>query len=683
MRNKKLAKGVALLLVGALTFTAMSVSAATVSDNEVIPEADYCVVQEEASEEMQRDTDSEQAESGTTEEGLVYDVITAEDGSTKSITITGYSGEATEVSIPVSINSIPVTSVGNSAFNNCCSLTHITIPEGVTNIGESAFYDCSSLESIRIPESVTSIGEGAFKGCKGLQDEKGFVIIRSVLYDYCGEEESIIIPENVTSIGVRAFERSDLTEITIPESVTNIGSYAFSWCRSLENIEIPSSVMSIEERAFDNSGLTKITIPESVTNIGSYAFAFSALKDVVILGKVTSIGEGVFWNCDYLTSIEIGAGVTSIEQSAFGHCISLSNITLPESVTSIGTGAFQFCSSLTCIKIPESVTSIGNYAFQFCSNLTCIEIPKSTTGIGNYAFYYCSSLTDVYYTGSEVEWEKIEIGDFNDELAKATIHYASQTPDNFAQVKKAAETVVEQIKAIGTVTLEKKEAIDKARAAYNALTDEAKKLVSAADLKLLTDAEAKYAQLKADKEAADKVAAEAAKKTEAEKAAKEAIGAENVVDDATYVVAENQTVIYQVNGNKDAKSVKIPATIRINDKDYAVTEIVAGAFKNCSSLKTVSIGSNVTTIGDGAFQGCSKLTKVTIPAKVTKIGKNAFYNCKKLKTITIKSTSLKTVGKSAFKKIAKNATIKVPKKQLTKYKKLLKGKVASGVKIKK
>ena len=121
MRNKKLAKGVALLLVGALTFTAMPVSAATVSDNEVIPEDDYCVVQEEASQEVQLDNkvEPQAIESGTTEDGWEYEVITSEDESTKSITITGYFGKETEVVIPASIEGIAVTSIASSitSFN--------------------------------------------------------------------------------------------------------------------------------------------------------------------------------------------------------------------------------------------------------------------------------------------------------------------------------------------------------------------------------------------------------------------------------------------------------------------------------------------------------------------------------------------------------------------------------------
>ncbi len=306
-----------------------------------------------------------------------------------------------------------------------------------------------------------------------------------------------------------------------------------------------------------------------------------------------------------------------------------------------------------------------------------------------------------------------------------------QLTNNTVELSKI-QTFQNEVAKIGSadqVTLESRTAIESARAAYDKLSTAAKKAV-VKEQEILQVAEEKYAKLVAEKAEADKVAEEvakkaaeeaakkaaaeeakkaaeeAAKKAAAEAAKKEAVGAENVVGDATYVVAENQTVIYKAPVKKDVTSVKIPETIKINDKDFTVTEIAAGAFKNnkkltkvtisknikvigknafygCSALKSVTIGSKVTTIGDGAFQGCSKLTKVTIPAKVTKIGKKVFYNCKKLKTITIKTSSLKSVGKSAFKKIAKKASIKVPKKKLTAYKKLLKGKTEADTKIKK
>ncbi len=162
------------------------------------------------------------------------------------------------------------------------------------------------------------------------------------------------------------------------------------------------------------------------------------------------------------------------------------------------------------------------------------------------------------------------------------------------------------------------------------------------------------------------------------------------VDKVTYKVTSssklNPTVEFTAPVNKKAKSVTIPATVKINGITYKVTSIAKNAFKNNNKLTKVTIGKNITTIGDREFYKCTSLKKITIPSKISKIGKQAFYGCKKLKSITIKTTKLtsKNVGKQAFKGIYAKATIKVPKSKLKAYKKLLKSKgVGSKAKIKK
>lgn len=140
---------------------------------------------------------------------------------------------------------------------------------------------------------------------------------------------------------------------------------------------------------------------------------------------VTSIGDELFWDCTGLTNITIPDSVTNIGDYAFFMCENLTSVTIPDSVTNIGQAAFSECVGLTSITIPDSVTSIGKYAFDFCQSLTSIEIPDSVTSIEVGVFYGCTSLTDVYYDGSESQWNEITIYEYNECLTNATIHFNS------------------------------------------------------------------------------------------------------------------------------------------------------------------------------------------------------------------------------------------------------------------
>jgi hypothetical protein len=224
-----------------------------------------------------------------------------------TITITGYIGPGGDVTIPDTINGLPVTSIGDDAFAGCTSLTNVTIPNSVTSIGNLAFYYCTGLFSVTIPNSVTHIGNSAFYICTGLTN--------------------VTIGNSVTSIGDGAFAYcTNLTSVTIPDSVTNLGGGAFIQCGSLTSVTIGNSVTSIRDDAFSYcTNLTSVTIPNSVTSIEDWAFSY----------------------CNNLTSVAIGNSVTSIGSFSFYYCTSLFSVTIPNSVTNIGNMAFSQCASLT------------------------------------------------------------------------------------------------------------------------------------------------------------------------------------------------------------------------------------------------------------------------------------------------------------------------------------------------
>ena len=210
-----------------------------------------------------------------------------------------------------------VTSIGESAFENCRSLTSVTIPNSVTSIGWSAFFYCKSLTSVTIPDSVTSVGAYAFLGC------------------------------------------TSLTSVTIPDSVTSIGGGAFAWCTSLTGIWVT------EGNSHYSSDASGVLFSKDKTTLVQYPGAFAAYA---IPDSVTSIGAGAFGGCTSLTSVTIPDSVTSIGGIAFGNCKSLTSVTIPDSVTSIGDGAFASCTSLTDVYYAGSeaqwkaisISSTGN-----------------------------------------------------------------------------------------------------------------------------------------------------------------------------------------------------------------------------------------------------------------------------------------------------------------------------------
>ena len=335
-------------------------------------------------------------------------------------------------------------SIGDAAFYGCNSLSGLTIPNSVTSIGGAAFYGCSSLTSVTISSSVEFIGYYPFSNCSRLISinvdaaNSAYCSDNGVLFDKAkttliqypaGITGAYTIPNSVESVGNAFVGCHGLSEVTIPNSVTEIGSIAFSdcsglitvnfnavncgamgntgkWgflssafsgCNKLITVNIGSEVTRIPAYAFITcSGLTSVTIPSSVTSIGELAFSHcSGLTSVIIPNSVKSIEKMAFFSCTGLKSVAISSSITSIGDRVFADCSALTELAIPNSVTSIGESAFAGCSGLTSVIIPNSVTSIGSYAFSYCTGLMSVIIPNSVTSIGSYAFRDCSGLMEI------------------------------------------------------------------------------------------------------------------------------------------------------------------------------------------------------------------------------------------------------------------------------------------------
>lgn len=399
----------------------------------------------------------------------------------------------------------------------------------------------------------------------------------------------------ITQIVSYAFDGCNyLKEITIPNTVTSIGYRAFYDCDGLETVNMGNNVESIDRFAFANcASLKTITIPNSVTSISSEAFLDTQLKSFV--GKNASPdgrylvvdGELTHFAPRGLTAYSVPNGITKIGDYAFAYCPYLESVSLPTSVTEIGDYAFEYCNSLTSIELSTSLIEIGAGAFNECKELNDLVIPESVTKIGDKAFYYCWKLTEITIPRYVAD---MGANTFANCLSLAVVHCKGLTPPTGSKM-------------------------------FSNNADEFAIYVSIGAL-------SEYRTSESWTEYNDYIQA---------------------------VVEPNAKIMYTSTDNKIVKP-KVEAfglNLAYNSCDGGIgmmvfdgdiTTIGDEAFKNCTTLKTITYPESVTAIGAYAFAGCTNLAEVEISENIGYIGSYAFSNCPRLESVTINGGTTWNMG---------------------------------------
>ena len=484
-----------------------------------------------------------------------------------------------------------VTMIGGFAFENCDSLTSVTIPDSVTTIGECAFYECTSLTSVTIGDSVTTIGGSAFCECTSLT--------------------SVTIPDSVTTIEDKAFAYcSSLTSVYCkPTTPPAGGSDMFSDNVSdrkiyvpMESVEAYKSASGWSEYAdaivaYDFDRNEEVVQPEQPEEIPNNQIWYTSVDGEVVepysgeynnnADALTTFGVNIVSNTykDGKGVIEFDGDVTMIGGWAFAYCTNLKNITFPKGISIIGNQSFWECTNLTDVVIPDSVTGIGVQAFYYCSSITEITIPESVTVLGGGVFGGCSSLKE--FKGKFVADNGRCLIDGSTFIAYAGASGTEYTlPEHVTTISNHAFAACDIQKVVipeGVTEIGRSAFISCQSLAEVSLPN---------SLKIIGDHTFRHCYSLTN----------------------------------LNIPSLTQMGIYSFAQCSSLENVKM---------NNGLTMIGEAAFYGCTSLASVTIPDSVTTVGGYAFLECSSLTSVTMGKNIETVGGYAFSGCGSLNAVYI------------------------------------------------
>ena len=334
-----------------------------------------------------------------------------------------------------------ITHIGSYAFDDCAVLTNVTIPDTVISIGDYAFSHCKALTQVHLPASVFSLGIGVFcdSGLQEITLPEGITTLDWGVFARCSNLSTATLPNSLITIGEDVFaDCSQLQEVVLPEGLVSIERSAFMNCASLTSVTFPSTLISIGDYAFTCChALTHIHIPENLTSIGHCAFSSSS----GIVGLTVSEDNPVYHsqgNCIIETEsktllfacansiLPTDGSITRIGEDAFTSTEGIGQLTIPHTVSHISDGAFSHTFDIHTIIIPDSVTYLGEGAFVSCWNLSGLTLGQGITLIRANTFDQCHELEAIFYFGTKVQAEAVQILPGNETLMSATWHYEIQ-----------------------------------------------------------------------------------------------------------------------------------------------------------------------------------------------------------------------------------------------------------------
>ena len=572
------------------------------------------------------------------------------------------------VSIPGS-----VTSIGNNAFENCSALTAVVIPSGTTTIGDKAFFNSANIVTVNISDTVMAIGAQAFVQCAKLE---AFVVDASssyyasvngalfnkaltILVQVPPTATAFTIPESVTQIGSYAFYRCiSLASLTIGENITSIGAYAFGHCTGLSLVyynATNATYGSSANGAFQNAGLASgsaFNIGSNVISIPAY-LAYGSNFNSVLFGAnsvATSIGNHAFYNSSRVTEIAFNAtnmGDLNQNNNVFyrvGSGNTGVTVTIGANVTRIPANLFNPISSaanspnIRTITFAEgsACSTIGNYAFAYLNNLTTINFNATEMfdlTNGNFAFAAAGLAREgiVVNIGAGVTRIPANLFNANDSTANApkltNVVFAENSSCEMIGIR--AFAFCHQLASIvipTSVTLIQSYVFEECLI----LTIHANAIEQPATWETEWNVSNCPVYWNA--------------------------GGVKIYNNELQYIIENGTISI-IGFLNTTNAVIIPEQIlgitvtRIEENTFAnysnlisvtipstVNYIGDRAFENCTSIVNLTIPNGVTTIGNYVFSGCTNLIRINIPENVTSIGSHAFYNCSSLIEINYNAT---------------------------------------------